>query len=233
MKSNRFKLICIVVIFVLIASACGSSTTEQLENAVVPTSTVEVVQITEEAPPDTQEAKPEPTKPQSTDIPKPTEEVLPTATPEPTNPPPTPTPKPEPITVTAQGFGQDGSSVGYSFIVENPNDGLAFEDSQYQIAALDESGAIVDTDSGYIALLLPGQTLGVGGSLYIDKGITVSSIEVQLNAGDPQATDPIPSFTVDLPTYYAGDYSSSVTGVIQSPYSGTSSHPRRRNGNGG
>lgn len=202
---------------ILTALACGSSTTEQLEEAVAPTSTSDVEEVTEIVQPDTQETEPESTKPQSTDIPEPTE-VPPTSTPEPTDPPPTPTPEPEPIAVIAQGFGQDDRSVGYSFIVENPNDGLAFENSQYQIAAFDESGAIVDTDSGYITLLLPEQTLGIGNSLFVDKGIVVSSIEIQLNAGDPQAADPIPNFTVDLPTYHAGNFSSDVTGIIQSPY---------------
>ena len=60
--------------------------------------------------------------------------------------------------------------------------------------------------------------MGIGNSLFVDEGVVVSSIEVQLNAGDPQATDPIPNFTVDLPTYHASDFFSDVTGVIQSPY---------------
>lgn len=219
MKNNSSKHVYFFVVFVLISMtlACGTSTTKQLEEAVAPTFTSEVEGVVEGVQSDAQETEPESTITQSTDLPAPTD-VSPTSTPEPTEPPPTPTPEPEPIVVIAQGFGQDDRSVGYSFIVENPNAGLAFEDSQYQIAAFDEAGAIVDTDSGYITLLLPEQTLGIGSSLFVDEGVVVSSIEIQLNAGDPQATDPIPNFTVDLPTYHASDFFSDVSGVIQSPY---------------
>lgn len=215
--SSKYVYLFVALILILTTWACGSSTTEKLEEAVAPTSASEVEEVADGVQPDVQETEPESTKPQSTDIPEPTD-APPTPTPEPTEPPPTPTPEPEPIVVIAQGFGQDGRSVGYSFIVENPNAGLAFEDSQYQIAAFDESGAIVDTDSGFITLLLPEQTLGVGNSLFVDEGVVVSSIEIQLNAGDPQVTDPIPNFTVDRPTYHASDFFSDVTGIIQSPY---------------
>lgn len=215
--SSRYVYIFVVFVLILTVIACGSSTTDQLEEAVAPTPSNEVDIATEEISTESQETEAEPKTPQPTDTPESTE-VPPTSTPEPTDPPPTPTPEPEPIAVISLGFGQNDRSVGYSFIVENPNDGLAFEDSQYQLAAIDESGVIVDTDSGFITLLLPEQKLGIGGSLFVDDGVMVSSIEVQLNAGNPHATDPIPNFTVDLPTYYEGDYFSSVTGTIQSPY---------------
>ena len=205
---------------ILVSLACGSSTTEKLQEAVSPTvtATEEVVVPTQEQAEDSGEAAggepstdPKPTDPPPT-VPPPTE------TPLPTEPPPTPTPEPEPITVTKVGFGQDGQQVGFAFIVENPNPGLAFESSQYQLAAYDEAGIVLETDSGYISLLLPGQSLGFGGELYVDDGVTVSSIEVQLNAGDPERTDPLPTFTSESTAYYPGDYSSSVTGVVSSPY---------------
>lgn len=100
------------------------------------------------------------------------------------------TPEPEPITVTKTGFGQEGRQVGFAFIVENPNLSLAFESSQYQIAAYDEDGIVVETDFGYINLLLPGQSLGVGVDLFLDEGVTVSTFEVQLKTGDPQINGP-------------------------------------------
>lgn len=217
-NSSRYVYVFAILVLLLATLACGSSTTEKLEEASVPTSTTEVEKTNNTVTSEDQEP--------SSDVAleeeqKPTEEateVPPTSTPEPTKIQPTPTPEPEPISVIKQGFGQDGRSAGYSFIVENPNSGLAFEDSQFQIAALDESGAIVGTDSGYITLLLPEQQLGIGGDLFVEEGVTLSSIEVQLNAGNPHATEPISNFTVESPSFFVGDYSSNVTGVIQSPY---------------
>lgn len=223
----KYFISILVIAILLIASACGGSTTEQLQEAASSNQEEEVVETQDES--ELQEEEVEtgnieteenPTDIPATDTLQPTE-PSPTATSEPTQPPPTSTPEPEPITIVSQGFGQNDRSIGYSFLVENPNVGLAFEDSQYQLAALDESGAIVDTDSGFIALLLPEQKLGIGGTLFVEEGVTVSSIEIQLNAGSPQSTESIPNFTVELPTYIPGDFFSYVNGIIQSPYNRT------------
>ncbi|HID34470.1 MAG TPA: hypothetical protein EYP25_07875 [Anaerolineae bacterium] len=209
MKHKNFYHIALAIaVLLLVSLACGSSTTEQLQDVVVPTATAVKVGV---EPTQEQELEEQPIDVTPT-------EALPTETPLPTDPPPTPTPEPEPITVTNFGFGQDGRSVGFAFIVENPNMGLAFEDSQYQLAAYDENDVVVETDSGYINLLLPGQSLGVGGDLFLDEGVTVSKIEVQLNAGNPEPTEPIPTFTVESVAYHAGDHFSHATGVINNPY---------------
>lgn len=226
MKYNQPKKIYafIASILVLMALACGNSITERLESELSPTATNESPEITEETavntsvePTSTQEPEPVATESQPTNTVEPTE-VSPTEIPPTPTLEPEPTPAPEDIAVVSYGFGQDNRSVGYSFIVENPNSGLSFERSQYQLAALDESGAIVDTDSGFISLLLPDQTLGVSGSFFVDEGVTVASINVQLNAGDSETAEPIATFTVENPTYFAGSFSSSVTGVIGNPY---------------
>jgi hypothetical protein len=74
------------------------------------------------------------------------------------------------------------------------------------------------TDSGYIELILPSQTLGVAGTMWLDEGVAVSKLEVQLLEGDSTPTEPIPTFTVESSTYYAGEYSDAATCVINSPY---------------
>lgn len=207
-NKNTIHIVIVVTVLLLTSLACGSSTTEQLQEAVVPTSTAEKVEVesTEE---DVVDESP---------VEEPETEILPTETPLPTDPPPTPTPVPEPIEVTKFGFGQDERYIGFAFLVENPNQGLAFESSQYQIAFYDENDIVVETESGYIELLLPGQTLGVGGSTILDEGVTVAKMEVQLNAGDSEASEPLPTFGVESSIYQAGDYSNYVTGVINSPY---------------
>jgi hypothetical protein len=129
-----------------------------------------------------------------------------------------PTSKPEAIQLVAQGFGQDGRDLGYAFVVENPNPSFAVESSQYQIAAYDEAGSVVATDSGYIELVIPNQRLGVGGTIWLDEGVTVSEVEVQLMQGDPVETEPIPTFTVESVCYYDREYLAGATGLVRSPY---------------
>jgi hypothetical protein len=189
--SNHFRAIAPIMLFVtlvLAQFACGSSTVQQLSSAVP--SSAAPMQVTESAP----------TQAQTTEIPT------------------TPTPQPEPINIISQGFGQNKQELGYAFIVENPNAGYAFETSQYQIAAYDANGTVVKTDSGYIELILPGQKLGIGGTTYLDEGVTVAKIEVQLNAGDAEATDLATTFTIDKIVYRPNDMFPKVSGVITNPF---------------
>jgi len=180
----------VLVTMLLTSLACGSSATRELSEAAQPTS----------------------------DSAAPTQASGPAATAGPTEPPPSPVPEPEAIKLGAQGFGQDGQNVGYAFIVENPNPGLSVESSQYQMAAYDAAGAVVATDSGYIELLLPGQTLGVGGTLFLDEGVAVSKIEVQLSQGEAVPSGPLPTFTVDSVYYTPGEFASHASGTVTSPY---------------
>ncbi len=141
--------------------------------------------------------------------------------PAPTQPPAkvaSPTPQPEPISVTAQGFGQDDQEIGYAFLVNNPNSAFAFENSQYQIAFYNTEGAVVKTESGYISLLLPNQTLGVGGVLYLDENIHAGKMEVQLNAGQATLTDFQLPFTAENVVYMPDEYFSKASGIISNPY---------------
>jgi len=203
-----YLLIAILFTSSIFLSACGSSTTEELEYATAPTPAVKATKAT---------TKESATQTQSIATLEPTE-IEPTDTPKPTDIPPTPTPKPEPIAVTNQGFGQSDKQVGFAFTVENPNKELAFEDTQYQVALLDESGAIVGTESGYISLLPPNKTIGIANTDYLDDGVVVSSIEVQLNAGKGRNIDSLPQFTVTNTNFHSSDIFSYVSGVIQNPY---------------
>src|SRR5260221_143481 len=122
------------------------------------------------------------------------------------------------IKVIKQGFGQKERQLGFGFVVENPNAGLLIEGSQYQIAAYDAEGTVVKTESGYIDILLPSQKLGVGGTMFLDEGVTVSKIEVQISDGKTTASDPVSTFVVDAVTYTSGQFSSQATGIVSNPY---------------
>ncbi|MBP7694484.1 MAG: hypothetical protein KA764_21365, partial [Anaerolineales bacterium] len=188
LNSKLFRLLAPVAVLISLLTsslACGSSTTEQLAEAAATPTAAEVQPAAENTP-----------------APAAPLEAQPPATEAATDVPPSPTPEPQALQLAAQGFGQDGRQVGYAFIVTNPNPGLAIESSQFQVAFYNADGTVLETDSGYLELMLPGQKLGVGGVVFLDEGATAAKLEVQLSDGDPLATEPLPGFTVAAVQYY-------------------------------
>lgn len=124
--------------------------------------------------------------------------------------------QPQPLTVIAQGFGQDGIAVGVGFVVENPNQNLAIERSQYQIAGYDSSGRVLKTGSGYVERLEPGERLGIGNNLYLPDGTPMTRLEVQLQPSKViPAAKRSPLLTATNITYLPDRYVPKVTGTIQ------------------
>lgn len=198
---NKHKVAWIAVaILMVVALACGRTTTDKLQEAAAePTATTEEkVEPTSE--PESTESGDEPTE-------------MPPA--EPTKKPLT---EPEALKIERQGFGQDERDLAYAFILTNPNPERAIEDSRYQVAAYNKEGTVVDTDSGYIEVIFPGETVGIAGTMFLDDGMTVTKIEVQILEGDPVETDPIPSFGAESIVYTPGEYSDSVSGIIVNPF---------------
>lgn len=186
-----FLLVVIPSIIALVSIACGSTTTEKLQEAVdVPTSTTTIVESPVVTPAN-KEPEATSTKPQA---------------------------QAKPLELVAYGFGQDGQELGCAFLVENPNDNVAFESTQYQIAVYDATGTVIQTESGFIEIVLPGQKLGIASTMYLNEGITAAKMEVQLLEGDSVPTDPVLSLTAKEITYFEGEYFDSVTGIIENPY---------------
>lgn len=192
-----------MLILAFVLSACGSRT-EQLQDAVAPTS------VREPAAAPTNTQAPVATEPTNAD-------QAPTtpSTPEPTI---TPLPEREALVLGESGFGQDDRRVGFAFFITNPNTGYAVTSTGYQVAFYDDAGTVIETDSGYIELLLPGQTLAMAGTQILDEGVTATRIEVQLNDGSFEPSDPIPTFSVDRVAYLADHVFAKAVGVITNPY---------------
>jgi hypothetical protein len=108
---------------------------------------------------------------------------------------------------------QSFDEVAYGFIVENPDDSRAVINSEYRVTAYSD-GEALEVDSGYLDYVLPGQRVGVGGSVFIPSGRDADAIVVEVTAGE--ATDPEidPGFTVGNVRYYPEDVFPSATGVI-------------------
>jgi hypothetical protein len=127
--------------------------------------------------------------------------------------------KDEALVVEDSGFGQDKKRLSFGFVVRNPNDDQAVTRTEYQVAFYDADDTIVETETGYVDIALPGQTVGVAGNTYLDDGVEVKRIEVQLSEGDFEDLDPVASFEADPATYWPGDFTDKVTTVVKSPYS--------------
>ena len=152
---------------------------------------------------------------------KPTATAVPSSVkPTPTSPPrPTAIPKPQPLKLAAKGFGQHEAHLGYAFVLENPNQALAFESSDYQVAAYDDAGKVLKTESGYVELLLPGQARVVAGEMYLDQEeVSVARLEVQIKPGHATSAQPQPTFETESVIYVPGEYQSQVKGLVNSPY---------------
>jgi hypothetical protein len=123
----------------------------------------------------------------------------------------------EPITleVVQQGFSevQSFDEVGYGFVVENPDSRNAVINSEYRVTAY-SGGEALEVDSGYLDYVLPGQRVGVGGSIFIPSGRDADSIVVELTAG--QAAEPKldPGFAISAVRFFPKETFPSATGVL-------------------
>ena len=116
------------------------------------------------------------------------------------------------------GFIQqsDGVEVAYAFHIENPDPDFGIQDSEYQVAIFDEAGTVLETDFGFIDLVLPSEQTAVARSIWLDEGLRAAEIEIQISYGDPLVLESVPSFAVDVPRYFSDEYSEWATGVLQS-----------------
>lgn len=124
----------------------------------------------------------------------------------------------QPLRLSAQGFSQDGRWLGVAFIVENPNAGLAIENVPYQIAAYDAAGTVLETSSGTVRIVYPGQRFGVAVRLVLPEEARAARTDVQLAAGRFVASSEGPGLSADTVTYRPDRFFPKVTGVIRNSY---------------
>jgi hypothetical protein len=195
------RMLALPLIFLLLllpALACGSSTTEKLSEASQgSTSSAEVSQAAQ-----ANSREPEQSGAQTSSRPQ----ELSTA-------------QAEKLRVVSVGFGQKDQEVGFAFLVENPNSSYSVENSQYQLVAYNAEGAVIKTESGYIELVLPNQRLGIAGTTFLDQGINVAKVELQLSKGNAVPAESLPAFTIGQVAYFDDDTFPFVTGIIGNLYS--------------
>jgi len=199
--SNKSYLIAFLVL-VLVTLAC-SSTANTLEKAAQDSTITSVSSSIGE---------PVGTKPVN-----PSEIQLPTNTPEPL---PTATIPAEPLQlVDGPVFVQSSIRVDGIFVVQNPNSTQAISSSQYQATIYDESGNILDTDSGYIEIVLPDEKIPVVSNMFVEEGQKAAKIDVQIVSGTAEATElQPPLFTADQITFIADQYFPKVTAILKNNF---------------
>jgi hypothetical protein len=133
---------------------------------------------------------------------------------------------PTPLERRGEGFGQQGTCVGYAFVVHNPDPEQAVQDVEYRVTAYDAGGAALGSDAGPIVLVLPGETSGVGGSLSVAEGQTVARVGLELQGGIRAAVRSSPPLSVDRVRYHAGGDRLTAAGVVHNPFAGTVSDVR-------
>ncbi|MDW8070523.1 MAG: hypothetical protein RMK79_03515 [Anaerolineae bacterium] len=128
------------------------------------------------------------------------------------------------LQLVAQGFGQEemseaasGTRVGYAFLVRNSDTEHALRSSAYRVIAQDTAKNVLASDDGPIVLVLPGQTLGIGGTLFVPDSKRVANLIVQLGAGEFTKVRSSPFLSVEHVRYSASP-NAAVSGVIRNPF---------------
>jgi hypothetical protein len=121
------------------------------------------------------------------------------------------------LVIQKQGYGQNEQELAYAFLVHNPNPDLTIADSEYQVIAYDQSGRVVLTDTEFISFILPGQSLGIAGNMYLEEDVLIEDLVVQVQTGKPHFDKAIPALDVQAVEYRPGEYFDRVTGLIAGP----------------
>lgn len=124
----------------------------------------------------------------------------------------------QPLAVAKKGFASDQyGAIGYAFLVSNPNTQDA-KDVNFQVAAYDAAGTVVDTDSSSLPFIPASKQIGIAGQMYPqNKDAKVARIDVQLKPAGFAKPNPLADALSAQNAAFAGDqYSSSVTGIVVS-----------------
>lgn len=196
MKQNHRILLLVLVVLLGVNLACGTSTSGQLSDA---------------AKRSTQDAvEPTLSESQSTLVATPAKPTIPTNTTQ-------PTPVPQELTLSDQiAVVQESIRASAIFLVENPNEKLALDRSEYQVTFYDSAGSTLKTETGYINTIFPGEKLGVFVATYLEEGQKAAKADVQISNGSPALVEITGSpFTIDKATFLPDDNFPKASGVIQ------------------
>ena len=130
-----------------------------------------------------------------------------------------PTPGMGSLNVVAQGYGQNERSIGYAFIVENADAKTAVDFSQFRVSAFDAAGTVLRTEASYIAVVFPGQRLGVAGELFLADNTRVAKFDVALSPGRARPFEGTSPLSAEAAAFQGDPLSNAIiTGVVKSAF---------------
>ena len=130
-----------------------------------------------------------------------------------------------PLRLLQFGFGQKETTLGFGFLIENPNPDLLIWDTSYEVSIFDAAGTVIGSTKGGVYTILPGQTLGVGGDLMLDEGLQAVSIGITLKDGQSETSEYRQPFEARNAWFREGEYSANVLSEVYNPYDVTYSSP--------
>ncbi|MHB9032023.1 MAG: FxLYD domain-containing protein [Anaerolineae bacterium] len=170
-------------------------------------------------------SKEQPTKPSATVKPTVKATTAPTSAPKATAKPkltsaPKPSATPEPqagdVVLLEQGWSQQEDAVGYAFIVQNKSANANMGEISYQVVFYGADDSVLGTEENSIALILPGQKLGIGNSTNItDK---IARMEVKLSKGQVVETAYTKEITTGRVNFIPIDTNVYVLGTVTNPF---------------
>lgn len=123
-----------------------------------------------------------------------------------------------PIELVKTGFAQSEYSVGYGFLVHNPNEAYIIDGSNYHITYYSTDQSVIGYTEGYINQILPGETQGVAIDTYLALDQTADSAVIHVLPGDYIQKQDELIFTTQNAVYVDDDYFPTITGEVVNPY---------------
>jgi hypothetical protein len=111
---------------------------------------------------------------------------------------------------------QDGSMVFAAFMIENPSNDLLYEDVEFTIRLLDETGNLIDQDYQSILWFFPGQTVGLVTNYWLESEAEVmGGVEVEWTyTGTSTRDDKVNPLTYEDAVYWGNGGYPLVTGRV-------------------
>ncbi|MGI8856499.1 MAG: hypothetical protein ACR2JW_12165 [Thermomicrobiales bacterium] len=129
------------------------------------------------------------------------------------------TSSPSALKVVAQGYGQNDRDVGYALVVENSDTKSAIDFTQFRVSAYDATGKVLRTETSYIAVVYPGQRLGVAGDLYLPQNVRIVNVDFDVSPGRARPYEGASPLSMESALFQGDPLSGAlITGVVKSTF---------------
>ena len=124
------------------------------------------------------------------------------------------------VTIVEDRFDPERREGTFAVVLTNPHEGFLAQGIQVDVEMLDESGATVGTDSAFLEIIPPGETVAVGGLFFDAPTVPVVDLSVTLDVARWRETEGFDGgFTVSEPLTEEAEFSGvRTTFTLQSDF---------------